>query len=248
MKAATVSDPSLQEKTLLLGEILSLLRERSKTVMDEADTILHNRSELHFTSGEGKPIDAHHRKFIHKLYSFLALDPEMVKLLQLSNNKQVSQMKENDQKIKDAIVKHFENEFCTNDADKALFRKYVLGDKSLKTMPHFINAMSNEQKELIALLKGQLCTLLDVTLLHEGYRDYAFSKENPTIAYAIPAHCSRPVEGSECGNHFEAINYTFQLALQAGIPETVVDIIVRVATTSLRSHENGTATPKDGSL
>lgn len=221
-----INDSELNEKKLLLGEILRCFKSEGVAILDEADTILDNRAELHFTTGIGEPIDPEHRRFILSLYKELVKDPKIKAMLFLCENKQVSKSKENWAKIQKALAEKYVEKFCPTEEEQPLYYQYVTGSSELKTVPPFVERLNEQEKDLLAILKEELVTYLPLTLSHYGFQDYAFSSDSQ-IVFAIPAHRSQPVEGSQFGNHYEAMNYTFQIALQAGIPEHVVGSIVK---------------------
>lgn len=216
-----VDDQNLHIRMHKLGEILRLLRSKAKTVMDEADSILNTRNELHIATGSGKAIKTEYLKFIYSIYQNLISQPELNSLLGLSTNSQVANSKEHWAIIKQKLAETYEKEFCSKREDRDDYFKYVTGSKECKEMPKFIEKLDPLKKDLLAILKGEINTFLPLTLSKYGFQDYAFSAD-PNIPFAIPAHHSQPLEGSQFGNQYEALNYTLQMALQGDITERIV--------------------------
>ncbi len=221
-----IDDPDFEKKILIMGDILRLFRQHAVGVLDEADTILNILYELNFVVGSGESIPAEHLRFNTEIYQMLTLDPEIKDLIGLCEGQQVSRSKKNyESKVKGLLADRFAGRFCKNDSEKELFKKYVLCDKTLKEVPPFIQKMDAMQRELIDLLRDQLNTYLPLTLSRNGYQNYTFSKKT-SVEFAIPALNSKPSENSQFGNHYEAINYTLQMGLQAGIPERIIERVV----------------------
>ena len=233
-------DPQLDDKMRALGDILRGLRSHAIGILDEADTVLHVRSELHITTGnQGRPIDPNHREFILSIYRLMTTDSRLKDHIQLCENKQVSKIKSTLPYIKNTLASIYAERFIDKPEERAAFEAYVKSEKSLKEVPECVRRLPLDKRDLIAILREELKTYLPITLARYGHQDYAYSKDN-SVVFSIPAHHSEPVEGSQFGNHYEALNYTTQLVLQAGIlPHIIERIVARLRLQSFTEMKRG---------
>lgn len=214
-----------QDEMLVLGNILRLLRTKSVCIIDEADTILDPRRELNFTMKDGVSINEAHLKLIREIYGHLVQDEEISPLVQLCKGEQVSRSKANGEKIKQLLIDKFIKRFCSSSIEEDEFRAYLSSNDKTKAVPDFILKKEESEKDLITVLKEELNTYLPLTLSNNAYQNYTFS-DTKQLDFAIPALKSQPQEGSQFGNHYEAINYTLQMALQTGIRDFQIASLV----------------------
>ena len=206
-----------------LGKIFSTLGEKGLIVLDEADRCLDIRKELNFTEGAPKPLEPHLCEQFTEIYDCLLQFNDTLNLLQ---NQQSAEIEQQWPIIKEKIALELATNFCKGkmECEPKELVPFLLEPKS--PPPEFVKSLSPPNKERLGLIRAQLTVFLPLTLSKTGLKDYAYSKEDPSLKSAIPAELCVPREKSRFGTPYEAVNYTLQLILQQGMTRGMLQKVV----------------------
>ncbi|MDF2576935.1 MAG: hypothetical protein K0S74_419 [Chlamydiales bacterium] len=203
----------------LLAEILTILRTKGSAIIDEVDTILNCRRELHYTTGNGLTIPEKQQELVLHLYHTLlsvkteCQVPEISKELYhkiylpilIDSLKTYSDLNlsEDELKLFKAIISNVSHDSNLKDQWESWIQQLIKQNK--------------ERANLIILAKEELTHFLPYTLGQYADVKYGFSKIS-SCPYAIPYYDNnRPNEKAEFANEFECMNYTVQLYLKKGL-------------------------------
>lgn len=193
----------------ILENILLTFRQNGKSIIDEVDSVLDIKQEFNYSSGDVFPIDNTFVKDTIYLYKMIEMLPKQ----KISNGsvhslmeKLLSKMLEDPKSFVSKLVKKFPQDNITG---------YLFGEN---VSTEFIEHLTPNEKDRIALLKHQLTNLLPSTLLQELNVTYGCSKLRLGNFVAIPYHCNNvPAETSRFSSPYETLNLTIQLNLAASI-------------------------------
>jgi len=201
------------ETVSLFQNILTLFAE-SEAHVDEGHKNFSPRREENFTIGNPVTVDPREAALIEKLYRLL-LTPELAGKVRLRENEQHLMPRAYfDRVAAPRLAEALAGELKIKEEQREEYLAYVLGKK--EKLPEWLG--EHECRELIDLLKGELCLLLPETLKRSSGVHYGFSKENPQCEHAIKYEgVDAPIENTEIDNVHERINKTYQSYLCSGL-------------------------------
>ena len=246
--SAVDSIESLEHEIRLFREIFNFFKEKGWLIIDEADLILNARKEHHFTLGMPIPLQAYNLDLVGAFYQMLGSHTAIINTIIMefaAQNKGVPFSKQSyREKVVPILIREMlSHQLYSSEPDVKSFldqlsptqRHYVetyLSNHKEKTSFEFISQINNPKiKDLLALAKEEIHVLLPLTaskLCDENYGLAPSIKPGdsaPTSGSrtAIPYHGSNaPAIKSQFGNAYEILNYTFQLYLKKGIPQSLI--------------------------
>ncbi|OGV25904.1 MAG: hypothetical protein A3F18_03030 [Legionellales bacterium RIFCSPHIGHO2_12_FULL_37_14] len=229
-----------QQQLAWLEKIIKLFKERGDLIIDEVHQGLLMKNKLNYALGENCPVNSAVIKAVLNLYKFFATVrlKENISFAEIvADNKQLS-VKE----FKDYAFKCLVHELVHNansplyqhidvltPAAKLALEEYLGGNAT--KFPDFFNNISTEDREILALYKGQLTKLLPHTLQRNFMEHYGPSKvlccaEQQVLAIPYIAN-NKPNEKSRFSNYLETINYTIQSLLIGGVTVELLEIYLK---------------------
>lgn len=228
--AAILSDFSRLDVLSTLRKILILFKEHGIAVLDEADFILHDRFELHYSLGEKRALNPNHINLFRKVLQILFTDDgKLLKEFQRLNFLETTVPEAEFRAIKVNFVEGFVRAswgrlgICPlpESIDYTAFAVYLSG---YAPSPDWLEAFAGEIKELIALVKGQFSILFPLTLNRQAQKHFGFSKD-PAVKIAVPFHDEKPSENSLHQNPYESVIYTILAYLNLPAPVIAQKVI-----------------------
>lgn len=237
----TKPNPEMAKKIKLLTDIICILKFQGDVIIDEVDSTLDIRKQLIDTVGANQTVSIEEAKHLLKLFQFLdkvKSDPEDVSLGDIAKGTRTlskEALKKLIESLADNSVKHPESPLHSllsdfNDAQKEELILY-LKDKGRKA-PDSILKFSDKNKDLIALYRQEITTILPLTL-NKSINEYFgltkdVTKKGIEHEVAIPYLGSdAPNETAKIGNYLEAGNYTLQIQLYKPLSEQTTEIFLR---------------------
>lgn len=220
------------EQIEVLEKILTLIKQKGDALIDECDTVLDSKRELNYTHGDKRVVPKNILESILNIYKLF--DQVEIKLPSMNTTlydvmlgKAVIPTDESWQEafnhLATVLINHPKSPLnsLTNRLDKdkkEILFNYLLN--RLPSLPDLISTFNPEERNLIALVKGEL-ELFRTTLRRKPNEHYGFplSRGYPSSKeLAIPYMANNtPNEKAEFGSIYEIINYTIQLQKQQKI-------------------------------
>ncbi|MBS0585939.1 MAG: DUF3638 domain-containing protein [Verrucomicrobia bacterium] len=204
-------DPLLLSHWKYLQKTLNLLQNTERRMMDEFDEPSNPKHRIQLQIGGAAPLPLFMVKTAMEVYDLLKEDPS----LGLAQNLQGE--------MPEAVRKAALKTLATT-----LAKKHAKGDASLNELllAYFegeseavlakLDGFSDEEKDVIALVKDLITTYLGLTLSQSGKTRYQLSDDAAAI---IPCVSGEPRKGSKFGNMVEDVCYLTQHYHQYGTPE-----------------------------
>ena len=210
--------PLTEEDTLkvqMLAKILIELQTRGDALIDEIDLILNPLRETNFPTGEKQLVDPASVHLAKHLFSLL-VKPDFQGNLRLQENKQGSL----EEKAYRTILKEVASQLLDNYPDlkipsshKQAALEYVLDDATSKNL--FQNLLlKNSEKELLALAKHLISSVLPMTLSKSSGQHYGRMLRSEKVIPYLGVDTPAP---TEIGEPWEAVSYHFQTVLSKGV-------------------------------
>lgn len=224
-RTAILSDSSQLDLLDILRKMLLLFKEHGIAVLDEADFILHDRFELHYSLGDKISLEPEQINLFRKtLQALFANQGKLLKEFQKLNYSETKISEAEFRARKLAIVEEliktswdtFDIVSLPQGANLAAFAAYLAG---YAPPPNWIDSVSADSKNLIALVKGQMSILFPLTLNRQPHKHFGFSKD-PHLKIAIPFHEDKPSENALHQNPYEGVIYT--ILAYMSLPEPII--------------------------
>lgn len=219
--------PGLRQKLHLMQSILKLFKTKGKAIIDESDIILNTKLEINFTVGKAKNLDPSRSNLIIALYEQLR-SPEVRKIIGSDPLDSYTVPPEQFSKeIKPILIEKMLQTLPLStylkDLDIAKVKSFLSGIKNEEIKKYIEGLKDLTCRDLLALLKEELNTLLPLTLSKRCSVDYGPSlrkpkDDEPCRSIAIPySGNNTPVESSEFRSTDAILNYTVQSCWKNGV-------------------------------
>lgn len=214
-----------------MRKCLRLLRDKGDAIFDEADVLLGSRRELNFSVGSPEAIPEERLECVSTLFETC---------LELLPEGEVRADTATFATIKDRIARTAWEKIKSKHPvpldDEAIIA-YILG-KADATVEGSVSQLDQKNRDLLGLLKGELETLLPLTLEKPCDTAYGFSlATHKPIAIPYDANNS-PVESSDFGTPYEMLNYTMQAYLnKRPLPIQTIRPIIEELQEQLRKEQ-----------
>ena len=209
----------LPHNLVWIQRCLSLLKKSGMVIIDEIDQALFSRHEVNFPLDRGAQVSPERLDCVEDVYfslieafdfsrgavcdtaRYLAIREEIAKSLL---TRQVHRL---------APIKEFVEKHGLGNCIQFILGADILCDQ----------IEDDTVGNLLSVMRGEITSILPLTLGKQIDTAYGRSKTSPTKFLAIP-YCANntPSESSDFGNLYERLNYTMQTYLIQGIPEAYV--------------------------
>jgi len=221
-----------------LIEMRLLLALFKKGILDEADLLLNGRHEVNFTLGEPEAIVKEHSSVVREIFECLYGSPEILSTITPKGGEEpaITQeqfIQEVRPKAAEAFL-HFESKRLNllgrslqalSEKDKALVLDYWMNGSAGDL---YVASLKDEKlQNALAIVKEELNELLPITLSKTLNFRFGLS-DDPQEVLAVPyIGNNKPSPTSRYGNPYELLNYTTQMYLLQGIPESTLRALIK---------------------
>lgn len=231
-----------KEQLLLLQDIRRMIRERGDLFIDEGHVTLNPRKELNFTIGQSNDFNPHCSELLLRFASVLTSDPEVSDLLRLRENLQAQGIDRCLDRLKEILIDDLFTYLRIPEQSQDECRAYLKNET--REVPEWIQQLPDVKdlpkeevpiKELLAVAKEEISSLLELTLRKTCDKDYGRSNRND-VALAIPfLAANTPNERARFGLSLEVANYTDFTYLQRKVKkEQIEDLVERQRENALK--------------
>lgn len=222
-------DLDLWKQFKVLQKIINLFKTKGDCLIDEVDSSLNIQQELNYPSGAEQALDSQDNEGLTELYSsltnFLGVKrhDEFVKIY---SEKSESYIKDKLRSLPEYLIYRFPQ---NNPAIFNIIKNMTAEEKnnivlylqnSKKADFDAIRSLPKSDRNILAIYKHQINSLLPISLSKRPNENYGFSKilPYPHNEIPIPYYASqKPKEGSQFANLYTASNYAVQMQYFNGI-------------------------------
>lgn len=249
------------DELTLMQKILNRF-EDTRTIIDEADSVLNVLRKVCFSMGDRRPPEAHESRVISEILFLLYDDPAIKCLARAESDPDPKKNTEAltepiyHEKVKLAIAKAFvarlegmdlkspthTNAMTTfaeslkSESNKELLVNYLCRDENNRANAQkFFNAQSFEVKEILALVGQMISQFLPHTLTRVHNEKYGIDQDSDS-SIAVPfLAANTPSKGSQFANRHITMIYTFQAINKGGVTlKMLQNEIERIRTQAMR--------------
>lgn len=209
-------DPDLEERIVVMREILSLFKEKGKAILDEADLLLNCRYEVVYAIGDPVGINTAHSDIVADLYH--SIDPLLSELQPYTQSGYKNLKPRLIEAFVETVVKK-----KMKDCDSAQITAYLQGEKEGFD---YVEGLSEERQNLLAIALYEFDKLLPIVLekrsgVHFGYSD------NPSKVLPVPYVASGvPSPSSEFSFPYVLLDYTVETLKAEGASKHLLKNLV----------------------
>ncbi|MBA3602448.1 MAG: DUF3638 domain-containing protein [Parachlamydiaceae bacterium] len=232
------------EKFEKLKQLLNIFKNEVDCIVDEVDMVLDCTKEVNFSAGLRKNLSKISQNSLEAIFKGIFADPALNTFFRFEKESEVP-FDEAKYKtyIKPLMAKMLLKMTDCDQLSQEEIERYLLADDSLELLPDFMQSTSAANKNLLALGKECLNTLLPLAMKKNSNEHYGLSKvarANKAIPYT---RSNVPSEGSEFSSPYETAIYTMLYTLRKGVSkEQAQNLIKKYREDAINEHlQNGTA-------
>lgn len=195
----------LQKNVEVLESILNILHTQGINCIDEVDNVLSRKNIRKLALGEFRPLpDAYFDLYVKLFRSVKKCNSGS---LQCTNEQEYLKIKP--QISADLVAQPEFLSVALTPQEMSDLAAYMTS-KDIPE-PRFIQAMSENDRNCIALARKTLNDFLFPILQQSPLEQFGFSHENLSLEIAIPCNASKPIEGAQFALAFETLGKTLKL-------------------------------------
>ncbi len=243
LRFADLSDKEDRIMLRHLADIIRIFKHQGDFLIDEVDSTLDIRKQLIYTVGSNRRLSKEISAAAYNFFEFLDTKQFLINKKSYTLKQILTQERTPTKEQWPLLLEQVLDKFL-NDAQSPLLKLLTAGGKKklsivekkeltnyflgkAKSVPNIVKALDVDEKEIIALYKLQLESLLVSTLSKKKNENYGrtkdLSKPEMLQEIAIPyAASDTPNEKSRFKNSIETLNYTYQMQYGEPVSKALV--------------------------
>lgn len=220
----------------LFRQIFKKFKDSGVTTIDEVHLILDVLKSFHFTVGEEKLVDSAYQETISSLFLYLVHDESIQGLIKFKFSSSHSETPFTaefyEKTIRPKIIADILEgkigalqEFMSslNVKEKELIRSFLNDEENIEAFQYIAGLKDERIQDILSLLKEECTVLIPITAKKNLGEHFGDSSERGSKTFlAIPYHSGEPSYGSQFGTVAEVLNYTIQMYLEGGLPNSLI--------------------------